>query len=90
MAGKLLPVLDMPTEFKRLDVRKILAQGLEPLPEIRRSVAALRPGEGLAILSPFLPSPLIELLGAQNFAHRVEHAPDGTWTTYFWRASDGE
>lgn len=78
-----------PTEFKRLDVRKFLARGLEPLPEIRKRVAALAPGEGLAVTAPFLPSPLIELLGAQNFAHRVEHDPDGTWTTYFWREQAG-
>ena len=72
-------------EFQRLDVRKFLARGIEPLPEIRQRVAALSPGEGLAIIAPFLPSPLIELLGAQGFAYRVEHDPDGTWTVYFWR-----
>lgn len=78
-----------PTEFKQLDVRKILAQGIGPLPEIRKRVAALTSGEGLAVIAPFIPSPLIELLGAQNFAHRVEHDPDGTWTTYFWREQEG-
>lgn len=77
-----------PRKFKQLDVRKLLALGIEPLPEIRKRVATLLPGEGLAIIAPFLPSPLIELLEAQNFAHRVEHDPDGTWTTYFWRKEE--
>lgn len=78
-----------PTAFQQLDVRKFLARGIEPLPEIRKRVAALLPGEGLAVIAPFLPSPLIEMLGALNFAHRVEHDPDGTWTTYFWREDAG-
>jgi hypothetical protein len=40
-----------PTAFKQLDVRKFLAQGIEPLPEIRQRVAALAPGDGLAPVS---------------------------------------
>lgn len=74
----------MHTQFKRFDVRKLLAQGIEPLPEIRKRVAALKEGEGLAIIAPFLPSPLIELLRSQGYASRVEPQPDGSWVTYFW------
>jgi uncharacterized protein (DUF2249 family) len=71
--------------FLRLDVRKRLAQGIEPMPEIRRRVDALRPGEGLAVVAPFLPSPLIEKLRGENFSSRAEPQPDGSWVTYFWR-----
>lgn len=71
--------------FKRLDVRKRLAQGIEPLSEIRKRVDALKPGEGLAISAPFLPSPLIEKLRGENFSSRVEPQSDGSWVTYFWR-----
>ncbi|HET6409043.1 MAG TPA: DUF2249 domain-containing protein [Chthoniobacteraceae bacterium] len=73
-----------PPSFKRLDVRKLLAQGIEPFPAIRNRVDKLKPGEGLAVIAPFLPSPLIEKLRSENFDSRVEPQPDGSWITYFW------
>lgn len=71
--------------FKRFDVRKLFAEGTEPFPAIRERVDALRSGEGLAVIAPFLPSPLIEKLRGENFSSRVEPQPDGSWVTYFWR-----
>ena len=71
--------------FKRLDVRKLIAQGVEPFSVIRECVGALKSGEGLAVFSSFLPSPLIEKLRAENFRSRVEPQSDGSWITYFWR-----
>ncbi len=73
------------TSFKRFDVRKLLQDGIEPFPEIRKRVDALRTGEGLAVVAPFLPSPLIEKLQSENFSARAEPQPDGSWITYFWR-----
>lgn len=72
-------------KFKRLDVRKMLAAGVEPFPEIRRRVDSLKPHEGLAVIAPFLPSPLIEKLRGERFESRVEPQPDGSWITYFWK-----
>jgi len=74
--------------FRRLDVRKLLSQGIEPFPAIRKRVDSLKPGEGLAVIAPFLPSPLIEKLRSENFYSRAEHQPDGSWVTYFWRETD--
>jgi uncharacterized protein (DUF2249 family) len=71
--------------FKRLDVRKLLAKGIEPFPAIRNRVDTLKPGEGLAVIAPFLPSPLIEKLRGEDFSSRAEPQPDGSWVTYFWR-----
>ncbi len=71
--------------FKRFDVRKLLQDGIEPLPEISKRIEALKTGEGLAIIAPFLPSPLIEKLRSENFSSRAEPQPDGSWITYFWR-----
>lgn len=76
-------------QFKKLDVRKMISQGVEPFPHIRKKISALKEGEGLAIVAPFLPSPLIEVLRSENFSSRVEHSTDGTWTTYFWRDKSG-
>ena len=73
------------SHYKRFDVRPILAAGAEPYLEIRKSLDALKPAEGLAIVAPFLPAPLIEKLGSEGFKSRVERAGAGTWIAYFWR-----
>lgn len=73
--------------FKTLDVGRLLDAGHEPLPEIRREIESLQPGEGLEIIAPFLPSPLIELLGSEGFAHAFDHEPGGPWVTRFWRSN---
>jgi hypothetical protein len=72
-------------KFKRLDVRPILAKGVEPLSKIRESIEALEPDEGLSVITPFLPAPLIEKLGSEGFESRVERQVGGGWTVHFWR-----
>ena len=74
----------MPPTFKTLDVRPLIARGEEPLSAIRARIAVLVPGEGLSIIAPFLPSPLIEKLASEGFLSRVEHR-SGFWVTHFWR-----
>jgi uncharacterized protein (DUF2249 family) len=74
--------------FKRLDVRSMLQRGVEPFPFIQERVSALKPGDGLIVVAPFLPSPLIERLGSEGFMSRVEHTSGSGWLVYFWR--DGE
>ncbi len=74
----------MPRKFKTLDVRPIIADGVEPFEKIRQSIDALRPNEGLSVLAPFLPSPLIEKLGSEGFQSRVERQSGG-WAVYIWR-----
>jgi hypothetical protein len=76
------------SKFKRFDVRPLLKRGAEPLPEILKRVQQLNPEEGLIIMAPFLPSPLIELLGSQGFASKVERGQGGSWIVYFWREKD--
>lgn len=75
--------------FKKIDIRKMVNQGVEPFPQIRKKVDALHAGEGLAIVAPFLPSPLIEVLRGENFSSRAERNADGSWVTYFWRDEEG-
>jgi uncharacterized protein (DUF2249 family) len=72
-------------KFKSFDVRPILAQGEDPFLKIRARIDALKPGEGLSITAPFLPSPLIEKLGSEGFRSRVERLPAGAWVAHFWR-----
>lgn len=73
--------------FRRCDVRPILAQGGEPLPEIRRRLDRVEAGEGLLVMAPFLPSPLIEVLGGEGWLSRVERGRGADWLVYFWRSS---
>ncbi len=82
--------MSMPSlnQFKRLDVRPLLKRGEEPLPAILKRVQGLAAGAGLLVIAPFLPSPLIELLGSQGFQSKVEHGEAGSWFVYFWRKND--
>ena len=73
------------SRFKRFDVRELISQGGEPFPQIRKRVDALKPDEGLIIIAPFLPSPLIEKLGSEGFASKVERGSGADWVVYFWR-----
>jgi Uncharacterized conserved protein (DUF2249) len=72
-------------QFKRCDVRELLRRGVEPLPELRRRVDLLKPEEGLLVIAPFLPSPLIELLNGEGFASKIERGSGADWVVYFWR-----
>jgi hypothetical protein len=72
--------------FKKFDVRPMLQKGGEPLPEIVKRVEGLKADEGLIIVAPFLPSPLIEKLGSEGFESKLEPGRGGQWIVYFWRA----
>ena len=74
-------------KFKSLDVRPMLARGVDPYTEIRQRVDALGGGAGVALVAPFMPAPLIEKLKSEGFFSRVERRTDGAWMVYFWRDS---
>jgi uncharacterized protein (DUF2249 family) len=76
------------SKFKRFDVRPLLKRGEEPLSQILQRVQALEAGGGLILIAPFLPSPLIELLGSQGFRSKVERGEAGSWIVYFWAQSE--
>ncbi len=72
-------------QFKRCDVRDLIRRGGEPFPEIRKRMDALKPDEGLIVVAPFLPSPLVEILTGEGFASKVERGAGADWIVYFWR-----
>jgi hypothetical protein len=72
-------------KFKRFDVRGLLRQGIEPFPEIFAKAQALKTDEGLIVVAPFLPSPLVERLGGDGFASKIERGQGADWLVYFWR-----
>jgi hypothetical protein len=71
--------------FKRFDVRGLLRQGIEPFPEIFSRAQALGPDDGLIVVAPFLPSPLVERLSGEGFGSKVERGQGADWLVYFWR-----
>jgi len=75
-------------QFKRFDVREMIRGGTEPFPEIRKRIDALDAGQGLLLVAPFLPSPLIEILDSEGFASKVERGAGSDWMVYFWRQGD--
>lgn len=76
------------SQFKRFDARGLIRRGGEPFPEVRRRVDALKADEGLILVAPFLPSPLVERLGGEGFAAKVERGRGADWIVYFWRKTD--
>ncbi len=76
----------MASPLVQLDVRSLLAAGSEPYPIIRDKIDQLRLGQSLLLITPFLPSPLIERLQNEGFAARPLRRPDGTWETLFQRS----
>ena len=73
------------TKFRTFDVRPNLAKGEEPLQLIRARVDALGPGQGVTIIAPFMPAPLIELLRSEGFQAAMERRQDGAWAVNFWK-----
>ena len=72
-------------QFKRFDVRDLIRRGVEPFPEILDRVSKLKSTEGLIVIAPFLPSPLIENIASQGFAPKVERGTGADRMVYFWR-----
>lgn len=72
-------------KFKTFDARPHLARGEEPFDLIRAQVDALKPGQGVTIVAPFMPAPLIELLKSEGFQATMERRQDGAWAVSFSR-----
>ena len=70
---------------RTLDVRPLIARGDHPLQKIMETISTLGPADELVLLTPFLPSPLIEKLGSEGFHARPERRSDGAWETHFSR-----
>ncbi|MGH8092489.1 MAG: DUF2249 domain-containing protein [Chthoniobacterales bacterium] len=68
-------------------MRPIIARGAEPFTLIRSRVDTLKAREGLTIVAPFLPAPLIEKLRSEGFRSEVHHQPDGAWAVNVWADS---
>ena len=74
-----------PIKYRTLDVRPLLKRGEEPFPLIRKNIDALKCGQGLTVIAPFMPAPLIEMLKSEGFLATLERRGDGAFMVNFWR-----
>lgn len=72
-------------KFKTFDVRPYLAQGTEPFALIRERIDTLKPGQGITVVAPFMPAPLIEMLKSEGYETTLERRADGAWAVNFWQ-----
>lgn len=72
-------------KVRTLDVRSLIASGGEPREKIFAALAEVGAGESLALVTPFLPSPLIERMQSDGFSVHAERHADGSWETMFRR-----
>lgn len=68
-----------------LDVRPLLRAGREPHAVIWARIDTLAPGDSCTVITPFLPSPLIELARSRDHDVQTSHRPDGAWETHITR-----
>lgn len=75
---------DLPADhLVEFDVRQMLEDGQDPLKEIMRHVKQLSDQSVLCIISSFLPTPLVKLLGNKGMSHYSEEKPAGVFRVYF-------
>lgn len=66
-----------------LDVRQTLREGRDPFAEIMATVDALASGQGLRLVAPFMPAPLLLVLERRGFSHQVSKLQSGGWEVLF-------
>ena len=70
-----------------VDVRPDLERGDEPFVRIIESAEATPMGKIVAIIAPFEPAPLYDVLGARGFTHETRKVADNEWIVQFRRVS---
>ncbi len=68
-----------------LDARPMLASGEHPLERVIRETSTLQPGEIFEIITPFIPTPMIEKITSRGFEVFVKQLGPAEVRTYFHR-----
>ena len=66
-----------------LDVRPLLAEGVEPFPRIRKAMDDLAPGQSLILRAPFEPKPLYAVFGERGYEAQPTQLEEGAWEVMF-------
>ncbi len=70
-----------------LDVRPLIANGVEPFEQIMTAVGQLEMDEDFVIIAPFEPVPLEGVLGSQGFVFDAVEIGAGDWRVTFSRSA---
>ena len=70
-------------ENLHLDVRPLLAQGVDPFESIIAAKEKLQPGQSLVLTAPFEPLPLFGVFERAGYAAQSTRHEDGTWEIRF-------
>jgi hypothetical protein len=68
------------------DARAAIEAGAHPMPQVMADLAALADGEVYALVTPFVPAPLVDLAGGKGFLGYSVTESEGLVRTYFRRA----
>ena len=69
--------------MKRLDARPLRAQGIHPVEEVMRDLAALSPGDAYELVTPHVPGPILERAAAIGVrGSTAQLGPDEFVTTF--------
>lgn len=80
LAQPAAPALPLRPELRSLDVRPILAGGVDPLSAILAALAELPQGSRLVVSAPFRPRPLEALLASRGHEISAYGGETGAWT----------
>lgn len=81
LAAEAVPPEPVPPGLQLLDVRPILAQGIDPLTAILAALQPLTRDSVLVIAAPFRPRPLEALLASKGHGITVVEGQGGVWST---------
>ncbi|MGE6739004.1 DUF2249 domain-containing protein [Allorhizobium pseudoryzae] len=79
----------MPLTYTELDVRPLLAAGVEPFVAIMTAVDHLGPTEGLRLLAPFKPQPLFSVMERKGYLHEILELSGGDYEVRFFPKDAG-
>ena len=71
---------------RELDARDLIRSGQHPLERVMNDLAALGPGEVYALITPFVPGPLLDVARTRGFASHATEESAGTVVSYFQKA----
>lgn len=73
-------------EVETFDARETIEAGGHPLPQAMSGVDKLEPGQAYAIVTPFLPAPMIDKIKAKGFHAWTDQKGPEHFVTYFTRS----
>ncbi|MBI5480874.1 MAG: DUF1858 domain-containing protein [Deltaproteobacteria bacterium] len=73
---------------RTFDARPLIEDGGHPLERVMEDLAVLLEGEVYALVTPFVPQPLVDLARAKGFQTHSESEGPELWRTFFVRRGD--